>query len=60
MDRSAFPQHTQLQGLSAQAAQWLLREIERNELTIYEALYIVHHLQRTVLDIMRREEAEEE
>lgn len=59
LDRTQFPKHTQLQGLSAQAATWLLRQIERSDLTIYEALFIVNHLQTTVISLMQRQEDED-
>ncbi len=60
IDRAHFPKRTQLQGMSAQADQWFLLQIEKNDMTISEALYITHRLVGTVIDLMRRQEEEEE
>jgi hypothetical protein len=55
LDPTQFPEHTRLQGLSAQAEQWFLQQIERCGLSLYDALYIVHRLQGCAIDLMRRE-----
>jgi hypothetical protein len=52
LDPSQFPEHTRLQGMAAQAEAWLLKQMEQHDLTIYEALYIVHRLNTICLSLM--------
>ena len=56
IDRSEFPAHTQLQGMSAQAVHWFLIQREKNDISNYEALRIVHALQEVVLSSIARKQ----
>jgi len=58
IDRDKFPKHTALQGMGSQASTWLCEQIERNDMTTYEALYIVQRLFDTVMRLIEHDKRE--
>lgn len=58
LSRAAFPDNPffQVRGMAAQANTWFLIQMDEQELTVYEALYIAHELLNTVILLIGKEE----
>ena len=57
INRSEFPPGSQvLQGMASQASAWILIQMDEQNLTAYEALYIVNHMMDTVVRLIGKEE----
>ena len=57
INRSVFPPGSQVvQGMASQASTWLLTQMDEQNLTAYEALYIVNHMMDTVIRLIGKEE----
>lgn len=57
INRAEFPAGSHVvQGMAAQASTWLLIQMDEQDLTAYEALYIANHMLSTVVSIIGREE----
>ena len=58
INRSEFPPGPHVvQGMAAQASTWFLIQMDEQNLTAYEALYIVNHMMDTVVCLIGKEEA---
>jgi hypothetical protein len=60
LNRAEFPEGSALQGMAAQANTWFLIQMDEQNLTAYEALYIANEMLNTVFRLIGKEEAKAE
>lgn len=54
INRKQFPAETQAQGMAAQASQWFLVQVDKNDMTEQEAMLVAQDIMNTAIRLITR------